>query len=251
MSEPASPPPAPRRPRPKPENIWLNLGCNILVPALILTKLSSDERLGPVGALLLGLAFPLVYGIYDLIKRRKWNLFSGIGLVSVALTGGIGLMEVDSFWFAVKEATLPLMMGVAVVATAGSRRPLMRELFLNESVADVPRIEAAVAARHTREEFERLIRRSTWGLSASFLLSAVLLFFLTRHLVTSPSGTPEFIAEVGRQTWISFLVTLVPWIATAGVVLWRFFAGLTRLTGLPLEELLHQPPSRAPRGSSK
>jgi hypothetical protein len=244
MTETPAPPSASGPSRPKPENLWLNLFCNILVPVLVLSKLSTEERLGPMGALVVGLAFPLGYGIYDLIKRRKWNLFSGIGLLSVGLTGGLGLMKVDSFWFAVKEAALPLVMGVAVVATAGSRRPLLRELFLNESTTDVGKIEAALSARGSHDAFQQLVRRSTWGLAASFLVSAVLLFVLTRFLVTSPSGSPEFIAEVGRQTWVSFVVMLVVWIGTAGVVFWKFFAGITELTGLTLDEMLHQPPPK-------
>jgi len=41
---------------PKPENIWLNLLCNLALPALVLSKLSPENRLGPVGALVVGLS---------------------------------------------------------------------------------------------------------------------------------------------------------------------------------------------------
>lgn len=237
------------RPRPKPENIWLNLLCNIVVPALVLSKLSAEDRLGPLGALLVGLAFPLSYGIYDLIRRRKWNLFSGVGLVSVGLTGGLGLTEVEGIWFAVKEATIPLMLAIAVLATARSKRPLIRELLMNESITDVPRIEGALRERGTRPDFDRLLRRCNWGLAGSFLLSAVLNYVLARMIVTAVPGTPQFMEQIGRMTWVSYIVITVPSLAIMVLVLWRFFAGTIRLTGLPLESLLHQPPPKEKRHS--
>ena len=44
-------------------------------------QLSSASRLGPVGALLLALAFPLAYGGWDLLRQRKLNLMASIGVV--------------------------------------------------------------------------------------------------------------------------------------------------------------------------
>src|SRR5688572_1278601 len=41
---------------PKKESLLLNLACNILVPTLVLTKLSTESRLGPVKGLLVALA---------------------------------------------------------------------------------------------------------------------------------------------------------------------------------------------------
>lgn len=238
------------RPRPKPENIWLNLACNIVVPALVLMKLSGENRLGPLGALLVGLAFPLGYGIYDLVKRRKWNLFSIIGLISVMLTGGLGLLKVAGIWFAVKEATLPLMMAAAALATMGGRRPLIREMILNDSITDVPRIEAAIAARGTRPEFDRLVRRCTWGLAGSFLLSAALNYILARVILTAEPGTRAFTEQLGRMTGLSYIVIMVPSLITAGLVFWRFFAGLLQLTGLKFEEVMHAPPPKTRKGGA-
>lgn len=245
MSDPTAIPSPPAPARPKPENIWLNLLCNIVVPAVVLSKLSAETRLGPLNALLLGLAFPLSYGIYDLVARKKWNLFSGVGLVSVGLTGGLGLLKMAGIWFAVKEATIPLMFAVAVLATARSKRPLLREMLMNEAVTNVPKIEAALDTRASRPAFDALIRRCNWGLAGSFLLSAVLNFVLARIVLTAEPGTPLFMEQLGRMTWLSYIVIMVPSLTIMGLVLWRFFTGLTRLTGLPFEELMHQPPPKA------
>jgi hypothetical protein len=236
--------PSASRPAPKQENLLLNLACNIAVPALILSKLSSEERLGPVGALLLGLAFPFGYGVYDLVVRRKWNLFSIVGVLSVALTGGLGLMKADGIWFAVKEAAVPAMFAVAVIATLPTRKPLVRALVLNESVFDVAKLETAVAERGTRAEFDGLLRSSTWILAGSFTLSAVLNFVLARMILKSPTGTPEFTAELGRMTWLSWPVIVLPSMLIMAFILWHLFAGIKRLTGLGIEELSHKKPTQ-------
>lgn len=227
------------RPSPKPENIWLNLICNLLLPGLILSKLSPESRLGPVWALVAGLSIPLGYGIYDLVRRRKWNFFSIVGLVSVALSGGLGLIKASPMTFAIKEAAIPLMLGVAVVGTLRSPRPLVREMLFNESVVDVPKVEAALAARGTRPAFDRLLVQSTWWLSASCLVSAALNFALARVVLRSPPGTPEFTAELGRMTWLSWPVIALPWLVMTMLIIFQLFRGVHRLTGLDLEQVMH------------
>ncbi|MFN2376671.1 MAG: VC0807 family protein [Candidatus Binatia bacterium] len=224
---------------PERENIFLNLACNIVLPGLILSRLSADDRLGPMGALLLGISFPLGYGIYDLIVRRKWNFFSIVGLASVSLTGGFAMMKLDGFWFAVKEASIPTLFGVAILATIGTGRPLVREFILNESVIDVARLDEGLEARGTRARFDELLRRATWWMSGSFAMSAVLNFVLARVLLKSPSGTPEFTAELGYMTWLSWPVIALPSMILTMVILWRLLAGIRELTGLEMEDLLH------------
>lgn len=217
----------------------LNLACNIILPGLILSKLSSDDLLGPVFALLLGISFPFAYGLYDLVSRGIWNFFSIVGLLSVSLTGGFALMQLDGFWFAVKEASVPTLFGIAIVATLRTDKPLVRQFVLNESVIDVPRLEEELALRGTRRDFDQLLRQATLWMSASFALSAVLNFVLARVLLKSPSGTPEFTAELGRMTWLSWPVIALPSMIATALILWRLLGGIQKLTGLDLEELLH------------
>jgi hypothetical protein len=225
--------------RPPRENLLFNLACNILIPGLILSRLSGEDRLGPVWALAVGLAFPLAYGIYDLIVRRKWNFFSIVGLFSTGLTGGFALMQLDAFWFAIKEASIPAMFGIAIWATLGTSRPLVREIILNESVIDVPRLEAGLSERGTVREFEVLLRTATVWLSAGFAMSAVLNFGLARVILKSPAGSPEFTAELGHMTWLSWPIIALPSMALTALILWRLLAGVQQLTGLELEDLMH------------
>lgn len=237
----STPPSAPATPRPtrKPENLWLNLLCNVVLPGLIMSKLSAPERLGPVWALVAGVSLPLGYGIYDLIARRKWNLFSGVGLLSVGLTGGLGLAHASAMAFAIKEASVPAVFALAVLATLKTRQPLVREMMFNESVIDVPKVEAALAAHGTRGAFEQLLKTCTWMLAGSFALSAVLNFVLARILLTAEPGTTEFTAQLGTMNWWSWPVIMVPSMAIMFLALFKLLRGVHRLTGLDLDAILH------------
>jgi hypothetical protein len=95
----------------KKSNPLLELLINIVIPSVILMKFSGEQNLGVVGGLLVALAFPLVWGTVELLGRRKLNWFSVLGLVSILLTGGIGLLQLDTQWLAVKEAAIPVSSG--------------------------------------------------------------------------------------------------------------------------------------------
>ncbi|MDE2993073.1 MAG: MFS transporter, partial [Chloroflexota bacterium] len=99
------------------ENPLLNIGLNIALPAIVLMQLSREDRLGPVYGLLLALAFPVGYGLYDFAARRGFNFYSALGFVSVLLTGGIGLLKLPVEWLAIKEAAVPFIAGIAVLVS--------------------------------------------------------------------------------------------------------------------------------------
>jgi hypothetical protein len=223
-----------------------NLVCNIAIPALVLSKLSAPERLGPVFALVLAVAFPLGYGLWDFGRRRKFNFISGIGFASTLLTGGFGLARVDGIWFAVKEASVPLVIGLMVLLSLKSRSPLIREFVYNDQVIDVPKVDAALAARGARGEFERLMARVGRLVAASFLVSAALNFVLARWLLTAPSGTPEFNAQLAKMQVLSWPVIVIPSMAMMMFALFFLFRGVKRLTGLGLEDVLHAQPEKGP-----
>jgi len=222
---------------PKPENLLLNLVCNIALPTLVLMKFSTERWLGPLWGLVVALAFPISYGVYDLIKRKKTNFLSVLGFVSVLLSGGMGLLKADGFWFAVKDAVLPTCIGAMVLATLRSKRPLLHEMFYNEQVVDVARVDAALAEHGQREAFEKLLRRSSIWLALTFIASAPVNFALARYILRSPPGTPEFNAELGRMHVIVWPVIVVPSMIAMMTLFWRLMKGLSQLTGLTTDEI--------------
>ncbi len=230
-------------PPPK-ENLLLNLACNVVAPSLILGKLSKAEWLGPKAGLLVALAFPLGYGLYDLLKRRNFNFLSALGFTSTLATGGLGLLRLEPLWFAVKEAVVPTLIGLAVVISQWTKKPLVRSLLYNEQVIDVPRVEIALDSRGQKAAFTRLLKNSSWLLASSFAISAVLNFGLARYLITAMPATPEFNEQLGQMTLWSWPVIVVPSMAIMMVALWRLLKGMERLSGLTMDEILRQPPDK-------
>lgn len=235
--------PTPAAPQ-KSENLLLNLACNVVAPSLVLTKGAKWLHLEPKVALVAALAFPLGYGLYDFVQRRNFNFVSAIGFFGTLATGGLGLLKLEPFWFAVKEAVVPSLIGLAVVISQWTKKPMVRALLFNDQVIDVPRVESALDERGQREAFTRLLNGSSWLLAFSFLISAVLNFGLARYLITARPDTPEFNEQLGRMTLWSWPVIVVPSMAIMVVALLRLFKGITRLTGLTMEEIMHQPPEQ-------
>ena len=103
---------APDRPNQRP---LPNLIVNIVIPSVILWKFSKDEYLGAEWGIVIALAFPVAWFFFDLAKDRKVNFISILGVVSVLLTGGIGLLRLDPMVLAIKEASVPAIIGALVI----------------------------------------------------------------------------------------------------------------------------------------
>jgi len=219
------------------ENPLISLIFNIALPAIVLSKLSTEDRLGPVYGLLAALAFPVAYGAWDFATRRKHNFISILGFVSVLLTGGLGLLKLEGFWFAVKEAAVPAIIAIVLIVSHLIGSPLVRMLVYNDTIVDRPVVEAELTRRNAQEAFERLLASTTWLIAGSFVLSSVLNFVLARILLTATPGTPEFNAQLGKMTALSYPVIALPCIAITGFAIWRVMAGIRNLTGLTLEQV--------------
>lgn len=225
-------------------NLFLEPLLTLVVPALILMKLSDPERLGALPALLLALAFPLVWGIRDLIRSRKLNLFATLGLVSVGLTGGIGLLQLDNQWLAVKEAAIPGMIGLAVIVSGQTRYSLIHALLLNPKLIDVARIQQQLSMRGTTQIFETRLRTATWLLGGTFFFSAAMNYLLATWIVTSPAGSPAFNEELGRLALLSYPMIAIPSMLMMMAVLYYLVRTIRILAGITFTEAFTQPGAR-------
>ncbi|KJS74346.1 MAG: MFS transporter [Comamonadaceae bacterium BICA1-1] len=210
----------------------------VIVPSIILMQLSGPEDLGPVNALLLALAFPLGWGARDLWLQRRLNPFAVLGLVSIGLTGGIGLLELDAFWLAVKEAAIPGLIGLAVIGSTWTRYPLIRTVLYHPRLIDVERVQAQLLLRGAQTEFEARLQRATWMLGATFFFSATMNFILARWIVVSPAGSTAFNEELGRLTLLSYPMIAIPATLMMLLVLYYIGRAIHQLTGLKLSECL-------------
>lgn len=223
---------------PSKPNTFVEIGVTILVPALVLMKLSGPDSLGPLKALVVALAFPLAWGIWDAIRRRKFNWLAALGVVSTLLTGGIGLLKLDAGWLAVKEAAVPSLIGLVILGSTWTRTPLIRLMVFNATLFDVDRVHAALSARGNEAAFEKCLRIGTQMLAGTFFFSAVANYFLTRYVVNSPAGTEAFNEELGQLTLLSYPIIAIPSMLMMMAMLYWLARQAKGLTGLDLNDML-------------
>ena len=226
------------------DNNFSNIFINIIIPVLILNK-GSRLGLTPVQALLIALAFPLVNGVYSLIKDKKVNFISVLGLANILFSGILTILALGGIWFAVKEALFPLLIGVFVFASSRTKKPFFETMFLNPSIFQLDKLDAALDSEEKKNAFEKLIIRSTQYLSLSFLLSAVLNFGLSLYIFTplaedvSTEAKQQILNEqLSRMTAYSMIVILVPTLIFVGFIMYNAFKKTTALTGLKMDDLM-------------
>lgn len=223
---------------PRRENPLLSILLNIVVPVIILTRFSSDEWLGPTYGLLVALAFPLAYGIFDYSRRRTFNFLPVVGVIGILLTGGIGLLKLDPMWIAVKEGAVPLVIGIVILGSLKTKFSLLSAL-LNQ-VIDSAAVNAALDARGTRPAYEKRLVNATFIVAGSFFISAVLNYILARLVVVSAPGTVAFNEELGKMTALSFPVISVPAIIILTIAIVYTVVGIRRVTGMDMEQIFRQ-----------
>jgi hypothetical protein len=221
------------KPRP-----MIDLVVSILIPSVILMKFSGPEDLGPSGALIIALAFPLGWGLFELAKYRKFNFIALLGLISVLLTGGIGLLQLDPKWLAIKEAAIPGIIGIAVLVSVYTPYPLVRTLLYNPKVMHIEKIEQKLHELGHQQQFDSRLQNATYFLSSTFLFSAVMNYTLAKWIVTSPAGSPAFNEELGRLTLLSYPVIAIPSTLMMMAILYYLWRTIHTLTGFKLEEII-------------
>jgi len=232
--------------QPKRENLILSILFNLLIPFFILSKLSSEDSLGPVVALLVGLAFPLAYGLWDLKDRKQVNFVSILGLISVGLSGGFGIAKLDPMWLAVKEASIPTVIGTLVFLSFKSRKPLIKTFLYHPQVINTAKIDTALDTPEKKAEFEKRFERCNWMLVASFVLSAALNFILARIIVTTSPAVDmvAFNAQLGKMNLVSWPVIVIPSMAIMMYALYYLMNGIHHLTGLEWDAMFNEPPKK-------
>lgn len=224
-------------------NLLANLALNIIIPTVILTKMGGEAYLGPQLAIVVALAFPIGYGLYDFHKTREANIFSILGIISITLTGGISLLELDPKYIAIKEAAIPGIIGLATLISHYTPYPLVRKLLFNQQIMDVEKVVAVAEKRGTGQQLENRLKTTSYLVAGSFFLSSFLNYVLAKWIVVSAPGTVAYTEELGKMTALSFPVIALPSTLVMLVSLFYLFKGIEKLTALTLEEIVHQPQS--------
>ena len=229
--------PAQHKPRP-----LIDLLVSIIIPSIILMKLSGDSHLGATKALILALALPVGWGLFELVQYRKFNFIALLGVVSVLLTGGIGVLQLDTKWLAIKEAAVPGVIGLAVLVSTRTRYPLIRTMLYNEKVINVALVQERLQERGLVELFNLRLLRATYFLAGTFFFSSVMNYIVAKWIVVSPAGTEAFNEELGQMTLVSYPMIAIPSMIMMMAILFYLWRTIYGLTGLSMEEIMAQQP---------
>lgn len=217
-----------------------NLIFNIILPTLVLTQLSTPERLGPELGIIVALAFPIGFGLWDLQRSGKINPFSVLGIISVALTGGMSLLELDPKYIAIKEATIPAIIGIAVLISNKTKFPLVKTFILNDKIIDIAKLNSALLEKNNKDTFERKVTYSSGIVASSFFLSSVLNYILAKVILVSAPGTAAYNEELGKMTAMSYPVIVIPSTIVLFIALWYLFWQMKKLTGQDIDNFLNE-----------
>ena len=247
------------------EHPLANILINVILPVMILSYLSKDPKLqellhqpvkpwhlGPVKAIIIALALPIGYGIWFFAKTRKPNFFSGLGLASVVLTGALtlylwnkdGTVKPNAgLLFGLKEALIPLVLGIAILWSHRSANPLIRVFLYNHSIFDIPKIEARVAELAAQAAYDRVLLGATRLFAASFFISALMNLGLAQWFfqgfdAMAFNALETYNGIVARITGWGFAVIGVPVLVFLFCTLMRLLAGLRGLTGFKDQDLM-------------
>ena len=225
---------------------------NVLIPIVALSFLGKNGdkfwHIGPVAGMLVAVSLPLIYGIHHLIKTKKPNFFSILGVVSILLTGGIAIMAykdngtVDAkapLWFALKEAAIPFVFGVTILISHWTKTPLVRVFLYNPEFFNIPMIEKRIKQEDNTAGYNKLLLSGTLLLAGSFLISMVMNYFLAMYFLEGNTASQEdFNDGVAKLTGWGFAVIGVPMLIILMVTMWKFVSGLKKLTGMENDEIL-------------
>jgi len=213
----------------------LNVLINIVIPVVILVRFSTEQYLGPIWGIIIALAFPISYGIWELRRTKEYNLFSVIGVISIFLTGSMGVLKLPPDWIAIKEAGVPLLLGVLILLFK-KRYPFVEKL-LHEAI-DYKKVHAALEKKDNHKKLKERIEIGTYIVAGSFFLSSFLNFLLAKMLLKSAPGTEAFAAELGKMTALSFPVIALPSMIVMMAALIYIIMGIMKFTGLEMEEIV-------------
>jgi hypothetical protein len=206
---------------------------NVILPSLTLEFLSEPQRLGPTKALLLSILLPCFFILHSWIKGHTLNRFSLLGLATLLITGGLGLLQLSVFWFALKESFFPIILGLLFPFTAKNKKPLFTELILQPNLFDLSSISKKIKEFNLEHQYQKLISKYSWFLALITFGSAALNFTLAYWLLNGKtSGSTEFTQALGRLTWTGYLIIGIPLLLGMMLIVFQFAKSLGKLTQL-------------------
>ena len=226
--------------KPSSKGLFVDLLVCVLIPTLILKKLSGEDMLGPNLALIAALSLPLTVGVWGFIKDRKINFVPALGFISILLTGGIGLLKLPKEYIAYKEALIPALIAVATIISNYTKYPLIRTFIYNDAFMNTEKVSSKLSELDKHQEFNDMMIKATYMLAFSFVLSAILNYILAKWIVVAETGTDAFNDQLGTMNLYSYPVIVLPCMVITMFALFYVMKNIKIITGLEMEEVMHQ-----------
>jgi hypothetical protein len=180
------------------------------------------------------------------------NFFSSLGFFSVLLTGGLTLFlwnkdgtvkEHAAVLFGLKEASIPFVLGIAIIASHWSKTPLLRTFLYNDTIFDIPKIEKKVGELGREADYHKVLMNATLLFAVSFFLSTLMnfglaLWFLGDLNHAATDAREIYNEKVAKITGWGFLVIGVPIMAFLFITLKKLLSGLRGITGFSDDDLM-------------
>ncbi len=209
----------------------LNLVINIVIPIAILLKFSS--YLGPINAFIVALIFPLGYGLYDFFKDRKVNFYSLIGIFGILVTVGIGFLKLDPELIAIKEALIPLAIGIGILVLEKGNKFVRKFL---DKMLDMKKIQSVLKRKDKTKEFDRLLNKTTYIFVSGFFASSIVNYLIAKAVVVSQPGTATFNEQYALLTLLNFPALIIPIVASLFLSLYYLNKNIERITGIEIDK---------------
>jgi hypothetical protein len=221
----------------KKENGLANLIINIVLPAMILMKGAKYlSTLNSTQVLLLALAFPFFYGLYDFVIRKEKNFIPILGFVSILLSGLVGILELSREYIAIKEAAIPFIIGCVIIVSNYTSFPIAPKFLYNGDIFNKEVINNNLTDQGKTELDERIKKASIY-LFFSFMLSAFLNFIVAKYFIVSKTGTPAFNDELGQMTLWSYPIIVLPTMVLMIGIIRYIYVSIKNLTGLTSDDI--------------
>ena len=169
--------------------------------------------------------------------HKKFNFISALGFISVLLTGGIGLLELDTRWLALKEALIPGLIGLAVLGSRFTPYPFVQKVIVNDTIFNLPLITQRLASSGNSQAFAHSLVLANYLFASTFAFSSVMNYLLATWIVTSPAGTAEFNQELGQLTLYSYPVIAIPSMLMMFGILYYLWRQIRTMTALETEQI--------------
>lgn len=224
--------------QPTPRQSFVQLTISFIIPTIILLTLSDPSKLGPLWAMMLALAFPVVFELYQVSRKRKPSYMSIAAIVGILLVGLISILGLSEDWLAARRSALYAIAAVALFVVIRFRPALIEKGL--DRVLEMEGIRTASSKNKTEAQMMRAIAKASYSLVAVLAITAVASYVLTIVFITAPTGSSQFNAQYAELRVLSiFVITLPLMVAVTGVLLY-LVNKFEKLTGISAEDLMKQ-----------